>query len=75
MTSSFAIPSFTSQGFQVSTGRVAGPLEKPSAKEEFLDYARMTPAERMRDAILKELGLTEEDLEGMEPEARKAMKR
>lgn len=34
--------------------------------EEFLQYARMSPAERMRDAILKELGLSEDGLRDMD---------
>ena len=41
--------------------------EGPSPEQEFLDYAQKSPAERIRDAILKEMGLTEEDLEKMSP--------
>jgi hypothetical protein len=41
-----------------------------SAEEELLDYARMSPAERMRSAILQEMGLTEEVLAKMGPEER-----
>jgi len=47
------------------------PLEK-SATEKFLDYARMSPSERLRDDVLKSLGLTEEDLEAMPTEERRA---
>jgi len=43
--------------------------------DDFLEYARMTPAERIRAAILDELGITEEELENMSPEARKAMEK
>lgn len=38
--------------------------------EEFLEFARMNPAERIRAAYLKEKGLTEEDLAAMPKEER-----
>lgn len=41
--------------------------------EEFLAYMQKTPEERLRENILKSMGLTEEDLEGMPPEQRKAI--
>ena len=40
---------------------------------ELNDYMKKSPAEHMRDAVLKELGLTEEDLAAMPPEKRMAM--
>ncbi|MGZ3274372.1 MAG: hypothetical protein ACXU82_07155 [Caulobacteraceae bacterium] len=43
------------------------------AVSEFLDYAKKTPAQRMRDAVLKSMGLTEDDLKAMSPEKRKAV--
>lgn len=47
-------------------GNNASPLSgEKSAKEAFLEYARMTPAERLRDSILKSLDLTEDDLKRM----------
>ncbi|GJD41041.1 MULTISPECIES: hypothetical protein [Methylobacterium] len=36
-----------------------------SAKDDFLKYAKMTPAEKIREQILKKMGLTEEALAGM----------
>ncbi|WP_036265831.1 hypothetical protein [Methylobacterium sp. 10] len=36
-----------------------------SAKDDFLKYAKMTPAERIREQILKTMGLTEEALAAM----------
>ncbi len=48
---------------------------KPSARDEFMAYMAMTPAEKMRDKILKEVGITEEDLENMQPEQRAAAER
>jgi hypothetical protein len=43
------------------------------AVSDFLAYANETPAQRMRDAILKSMGLTEDDLKRMSPEQRKAV--
>ncbi|RYG29559.1 MAG: hypothetical protein EON93_16500 [Burkholderiales bacterium] len=40
------------------------------AVEDFLDYMKKTPEERLRDKILKALGLTEEDLQNMSPDER-----
>jgi TPP-dependent pyruvate/acetoin dehydrogenase alpha subunit len=56
-----------------STGRPAGRNQASAASspvEEFLHYARMSPAERMRDAILKELGLSEDDVRNMDAATR-----
>ena len=44
-----------------------------SAVSDFLNYAKETPAQRMRDAILKSMGLSEDDLKAMSPEKRKAV--
>ena len=43
------------------------------AVQNFLDYAKETPAQRMRDSILKSMGLTEADLNSMDPAKRKAV--
>ncbi len=40
------------------------------AVKDFLDYMKKTPEERLRDKILKVLGLTEEDLQNMSPDER-----
>jgi hypothetical protein len=50
----------------------AKPL-KQSAADEFLAMMKKTPEERLRDNILKSMGLTEDELEGMPPEQRKAV--
>lgn len=39
--------------------------------EEFLSYQRMTPQQKIREAILKEYGLTEETLQQAPANARK----
>jgi len=44
-----------------------------TAAQELEEYLRKSPAEHMRDAILQEMGLTEEDLAAMPPEKRKAI--
>jgi hypothetical protein len=41
-----------------------------SAKVEFLDYAKLTPAQKMRAAMLSKLGVTEEELKAMDPKKR-----
>ena len=47
---------------------------KPSkAVDDFLAYMKKTPEQRLREQILKAMDLTEEDLEGMPPEQRKAI--
>lgn len=41
--------------------------------KQFMDYAKMSPMERMRAQILKSMGLTEDDLKKMSPEQQKAV--
>jgi hypothetical protein len=41
-----------------------------TAKDEFLDYAKLTPAQKMRAAMLGKMGLTEEQLKAMDPKER-----
>lgn len=41
--------------------------------QELKDYLEKSPAQRLREAVLKELGLTEEDLAKMPPEKRAAV--
>lgn len=44
--------------------------EAQNAVEEFLRFAAMTPEEKMRYLILQSMGMTEEELQQMSPEAR-----
>lgn len=44
---------------------------KKSVQDEFLDYARMSVAERIRDQVLDSLGMKEEDLAKLDGETRK----
>jgi hypothetical protein len=41
--------------------------------EEFMELAKMTPAERLRRQMLEEMGLTEDSLKALPPEERKAI--
>lgn len=43
---------------------------KSAVEQEFLDYAKMTPGEKLRKSILNSMGLTEADLKNMDPEMR-----
>lgn len=47
-------------------------LKAPTPTEIFLEEARKSPMERMREQILEQLGITEEDLAQMSPEERRA---
>jgi hypothetical protein len=44
--------------------------ESSDATAEFLAYSKKTPAEKIRAMVLAEMGLTEETLASLEPEAR-----
>ena len=41
--------------------------------QDFLDYAKMSPAERMRENILKSLGMTEQQFEKLSPAQQQAV--
>lgn len=63
-----------------SGGKVATSVSSPladeggnAALEAFKAYMAMTPAEKMRDNILKEIGMTEEEIEALPPEQQKAV--
>ena len=49
------------------------PLQPKSAEEEFLEIARKSPLERLRDRILEDMKTSEAAIAQMEPEARAAM--
>ena len=57
---------------------LAGPdatskLGPKSAEEQFLEIARKSPLERLRDKILEDMKMSEDDVAKMEPEARQAV--
>ena len=48
-------------------------VEPPSATDIFLQEAQKDPMERMREQIMKDLGVTEDELAAMAPDERRAM--
>ena len=58
------------QATDASTVPKAG---ESTAMADFKDYMSKTPEQRLRDSILKEMGITEEDLKAMPPEKQLAV--
>jgi hypothetical protein len=62
-----------------SSGLASNPPESAAARmgdaaaEEFLKFAKMSPAEKIRYAYLQEHGLSEDDLKGMSAADREAI--
>jgi len=50
-----------------STALTAKPAATQSAEQKFLEYANMSPAERLHAQVLAELGLTEDQFKAMSP--------
>jgi len=50
-----------------------GTATKTSATDEFKDYMSKSPAQRIREQLLKEMGLTEDDFKAMPPEKQQAI--
>jgi len=53
-------------------GAMGGAAAKTNPVAELDAYMKQTPAERMREALLKKLGVSEEELAAMPPQQRKA---
>lgn len=76
MTTISPYPSYGTSSVGVSTTKTtATSPSKPSSQindaiTQFLEYQKMTPEEKMRDAILKKLGMTEEDIAALSPDER-----
>ncbi|POA51384.1 MULTISPECIES: hypothetical protein [unclassified Pseudomonas] len=51
----------------------ANSATQSDALSDFKDYMSKSPEQRLRDSILKELGLTEEDLKNLPPERQMAI--
>lgn len=56
----------------INTGNSA-PIGPKTALQELEEFLKKSPIQRMRDAILKDMGLTEADLDAMPPEKRDAI--
>ena len=54
-------------GSNGASGSIAG---QKTPKEEFLEYARMTPAEKLRESVIRSLGVSEEELKRMDSKER-----
>lgn len=67
---SFALPNKLQAPKSSVLPAATNQVEK-TAEEKFLDYAKKSPAEKIRDALLKSVGVTEEQLKNMTPEQRK----
>lgn len=55
---------------QAAGGMFSTTPTQSATVQEFQDYAKLTPAQKMRASILKSMGLKEEDLAGMDPAKR-----
>lgn len=72
ITSALSSISLINSPLTMSSGKVTNQI-KPSAEEEFLEIARMSPAERLRMQILESMGMSEDSVASMDPEARDAI--
>lgn len=62
---------FAAQSMAQDTASVEeSPVVEKSAKDTFLEYQEMTPAEKYRAMFLGQMGMTEEELEALPPEER-----
>jgi hypothetical protein len=65
--------SSTSAGGSAASGNLAGASQDKSVAQQFLNYAKMSPMERLRANILKSMGLTEDQLKALPPDQQKAV--
>ena len=63
-------PNVSSAG---SASAIGAASQGDSVTQDFLDYAKMSPAERMRENILKRLGMTEQQFEKLSPAQQQAV--
>lgn len=61
----------TRVGLQTSSAQL--PADVETATDAFKEYMSKTPEQRLRDSILEEMGLTEDDLKTMSPEKQLAI--
>jgi len=66
-------PAISSAAAAANGFAFAKPAAPSAAEQAFNDYAKKTPAEKMRDAILGTMGLTEDQLKAMSPKEREAL--
>ncbi|MDB5995563.1 MAG: hypothetical protein JWP42_2699 [Pseudomonas sp.] len=63
----------TRVALQATDTTTAPKADDSTAMADFKDYMSKTPEQRLRDSILKEMGITEEDLKAMPPEKQLAI--
>ena len=66
----------SSAQLEASSGQLDQPVQQPSGghsqvTEDFLKFAEMSPAEKIRYVFLKQHGLSEDDLKAMSPADRR----
>ncbi|WP_458129426.1 hypothetical protein [Pseudomonas sp. Z2-11] len=64
---------FAKTRVQLQTVGSSAAAEAGSAMAQFKDYMSKTPEQRLRDSILKEMGITEEEYAAMPPEKQLAV--
>ena len=64
-----------SAGSGTTASNSAASSQDNSVVQDFLNYAKESPAERLRDSILKSMGLTQEQLDKMPPAQRQAVEK
>jgi hypothetical protein len=55
------------RGTPTSTNRLAKSVQAQSPEQQFLQYANMTPAQRLFASMLGKLGITEDQFKAMSP--------
>jgi hypothetical protein len=60
-------------GSAASASASAAPAPGDSVVQDFLNFAKMSPMERMREEILKSLGLTEQQFKELSPAQQQAI--
>lgn len=66
--SGLSIPASMTSGSLPSSGNLAAKSKSSSVEQQFLAYAEKTPAQRLFDSMLQQLGLTEDDFKAMSPQ-------
>ena len=65
-----AVTASATKSADATSGSGMAAATDKTAKDDFLAYAQMTPAQKMRAAMLGKMGITEEQLKAMDPKER-----
>jgi hypothetical protein len=66
--SGLSIPASMTSAPLPASSSLAAKNKSNSVEQQFLKYAEMTPAQRLFDSMLKQLGLSEDDFKAMSPQ-------